>query len=212
MGRVGNQLSVFLLHPLPVDTVHVWIVEEIPLQSPGLVEHLLPLALRVHLHLHPRGSQLAVADLVASLLGIDDSESPAAAVDYLLPVGGDVVAIDPGDKGLFLPLLHVEHAQLILSPAGTTSFTDGGHGQIKQFAFCSLESIVISGTDRDSDHSLVDPLKIDLNLLVLFFVLILLLVLILILLLVLFLLLVLLHLLLVALRCKGRKAVRLQGH
>ena len=50
-GRVRNELAVFDLHLVPVETVHAGIVVEIPLHPPGFVEYLPPFGQRIEIYL-----------------------------------------------------------------------------------------------------------------------------------------------------------------
>ena len=46
-GDAVGERAVLLPHAVPVDAVHLRVVEEVALQPPGLVQHLLPLVARV---------------------------------------------------------------------------------------------------------------------------------------------------------------------
>ena len=50
---VFDHRRVMITHPRPVDTVHVGIVEEVPLDSPGLQKQLSPFLARIDVGGHP---------------------------------------------------------------------------------------------------------------------------------------------------------------
>ena len=71
-------------HRVPIDTVHVRVVEEVPLHAPGLVKHLPPLRPRIDAIVHSLLRNGLVELLIR--LGIDDGHRLALADEHLLAV------------------------------------------------------------------------------------------------------------------------------
>src|ERR1044072_7460292 len=100
MLNVGEQRSVLLIDRLPVCAVHLRVVEELALDSPGLAKNLRPLCARVDQRFHLRDVYWTIADLGRTVSRNDPPSVPATGglIEHLLfvfreRVGGNAFEI-----------------------------------------------------------------------------------------------------------------------
>src|ERR1044072_2812948 len=96
MLNVGEQRSVLLIDRLPVCAVHLRVVEELALDSPGLAKNLRPLRARIDQRLHLRDVDRALADLGRTVSRNNPPAVPATGglIEQLLSVFRERVGED----------------------------------------------------------------------------------------------------------------------
>src|SRR5438105_363585 len=93
VADVRDQRAVFVIHRLPVRTVHLRVIEVIALRAPGFLEDLRPLGAWIDEHLELADVDGAVAHL-GRLVGGDDApatlrRAARGLIQQLLPVAGE---------------------------------------------------------------------------------------------------------------------------
>ena len=117
-GCAFQHFQVLLPDLIPIHPVHIWVIEIVAFEAPGIYQYLAPLFARLYPHLHFRGAELLVQLL--SFVGGDNVPGSAFSCQQVFTVGRELVAVYVFEYRLGFTFVEIEELKrlCLISGAG----------------------------------------------------------------------------------------------
>src|SRR6267154_545502 len=151
--------SVLLLRGIDVQSVVMRVVQEVALDAPYLVVHLVPFGARVNVNLHLVELQSAVTRLYYYGRARDKPSRPLA-VKHFFAIGGNCESVDPADERLGLPRCEIEFRNrdrsVLLESRHIHSL-----GEKQDSSLARVQAHIVRRLNRQRYDALSDALQVD---------------------------------------------------